>query len=397
MTDISTVSASVPGLEALLNNKALRLERVEAVAQESVAGDPLAEANIMSVLAPGGSYMRRLPVYVDAEHARPSTRKNVEEYFAQATQRYLSVCLAELHGAAVVGQGAVISSKGRLLRNSVAEFVAHGLTPDGFERTGDDTYAVKPGKMRHITEPCILAKRPWYNNFGHWLVDGASLLALAENDIKSEGLSIVIGKYLSPKVREVVLESIERIAPGATVLEQPDDEIWLFDRLCYVTPPHVPPLFKAPEGIRRLRATFLQGIPPATSPRRLYISRNHAASRRLSNEDEIFAICQHHGFELVEPENLAFDEQVKLFAQAEALVGVKGAAFTNVMFCPPSAKILLLSPADFPDPFFWDIAGQLGCEYSESFGTLTTSKQQGLNDFTIAPAQMLHMLAVAGL
>ncbi len=397
MSELPDLICGPEGSETPFTDLVMSLETIDGIVQQSDWDDPHAEATIRSVLAPGGSYVRRVPIYVDAANALLSTRQSVETYFGQQSQRHLSLCLVEMLDAGVTGQGTVITRKGRLVRNAVAEFTAHGLVPDGFSRVGDETFTIKAKTHRHFAQPCILAKRPWYNNFGHWLVDGASVLALASDIIRAQNVNIIIGKYQSSKVREVVLESIAAIAPGAKILEQPDDELWTFDKLYYVTPPHVPPLFKSPEAIRRLRAVFSDKIPAPPTPRRIYVSRNRAASRRLVNEAEIFSVCQRYGFTMVVPETLPFMEQVQLFAQAEALVGVKGAAFTNVMFCSPKSKIMLLSPDDFPDPFFWDIAGQLGCEYSEAFGPLATAKAQGLNDFTISADQLLLMLAVSGL
>lgn len=376
----------------------LRLEPIQTIAQAKVQEGLADDVRYWNELVPPGTYARRPPIYVDAKYALPETRTAIEQYFAIVMQRHQGISLVELRNAAVTGQGALVTHEGKLVRDSVLEFVAHGKAPDGFSRVSNDLYSLNSVQAhRRIEEPCILVKRPWYNNFGHWLVDGASVVALAQDAIRAHSMTIVVGKLANQKVREVILSSIQAIVPDVRILEAPDSELWLFDRLFYLTPPHVPPLFKSPEAICRLRSIFAGNIPKFTPGRRVFISRSRAHSRRLVNEEEVMALCAQYGFEVVVPETLSFREQVKLFAEAEALIGVKGAAFANAMFCAPDAKVMLISPSDFPDPFFWDIVSQIGCEYSEIFGPVTTNISQGLNDFLIEASQVLRMLSVAGM
>jgi capsular polysaccharide biosynthesis protein len=55
--------------------------------------------------------------------------------------------------------------------------------------------------------------------------------------------------------------------------------------------------------------------------RRIYVSREAARFRRALNEGEIIDLLKQYGFSQVRLENLAFAEQVKLFRDAEIVVG----------------------------------------------------------------------------
>jgi hypothetical protein len=356
----------------------------------------LAETTNVVTLVPPGAYDRQAPFYVDAEQADSATRATVANHNTILKQQFSSIRMVGLSGATMTGQGAVFTRGGQLVKESVVEFTVQGRAPDGFMLSGAGGYAVPARVDRVITEPCLLAKRPWYRNFGHWLVDGASVVALCADLIQSETLTVVIGNFDSPKMREVVRDTIAQLVPGATVLEHPDEEIWQFDNLQYVTPPHVPPLFKLPEALRRIRLGFL-GTEERPGGRRIFITRRQAGNRRLVNEAEIYRLCAARGFDLVDTETMSIREQAAVFAAADAVIGAKGAALTNVMFCRPGAKVLVLSPSDFPDPFFWDIAGQIGCDYGEVFGPVVTDKPRGLNEFMVEPARVAAMLAAAGL
>jgi len=359
------------------------------------AGSEIEPGNVV-IMVPAGLYTRRAPFFLDADEAEPGTKTSAEQYFSVLSQQYRAVRMVGLADARITGQGAVITRGNLLVKESVLEFTAQGRAPDGFTIAGANTYTMPERVDRLISAPCILAKRPWYRNFGHWLVDGATVVALAADLIGAANLTVVTGTFGSPKMRAVVRDTIEQLAPGAAVLEHPDEEIWQFDDLHYVTPPHVPPLFKLPEPLRRMRSRFL-GNTIFAPHRKIFITRRAAGNRRLVNEEEIFALCAARGFELVDPEDLSIREQAKLFAEAQAIIGVKGAALTTCLFCRPDTKILVLSPADFPDPFFWDVAAQNGCDYGELFGPIVTSKARGLNEFTVEPARVEAMLNAAGL
>ncbi len=363
---------------------------------KTVALSPLTALGLSPViLAKDGVYSRRAPFFLDTEYASSTTRAAIDQYFKVLKQNHQAVRLVTLPQARITGQGAVITADNRMLKESVVEFTARGKAPDGLTAAGTDTYTLPNRVDREIDLPCILVKRPWYANYGHWLVDGATVLAMAAETIRTKDLTVVIGRYSSPKMRAVVLDTINQLAPGANVLQHPDAEIWRFKELYYVTPPHVPPLFKSPEALSRVRVAFTGMLDNVEPRRRLFLTRRTAATRHIVNEPELFELCAARGFEMAEPEKLPLIDQTKLFAEAAMVIGPKGAALTNCMFCGPNAKTMVLTPSDFPDPFFWDVSARRG-DYGEVFGRTVTQKPAGLNEFTIEPSRLTAMLDAAG-
>ena len=83
-------------------------------------------------------------------------------------------------------------------------------------------------------------------------------------------------------------------------------------------------------------------------PKRIYIDRKdakkHALSvRSLINEDEVKNFLLNKGFKSVVMKDLHFSEQVKLFNNAEFIIGLHGAAFANLCFCKPGTKVVELT------------------------------------------------------
>lgn len=338
-------------------------------------------------VSPAGQYCRRTPFQMDVAELEADQVDLLASYLGHERQNYDAVRHVVLHDAIVTGQGSVITSDLRLIRESAAEFVAHGVAPTNFSDLKEDSLSLDIEDVRYIERPSLLVKRPWYRNYGHWLVDGAALLALAWKMNLPPNWQIVVGDLNGSAMHSVLRQTLEILAPGIDVVEHRDGEIWKFKELHYISPVSIPPLFKLPESLEGLRSIFLHTqLPKIRSQRGIFVTRGPMPSRRLGNESEIVEICRSFGMSVVSPESMPIADQAQLFRNSQVVVGVKGASLTNTLFCRPSVHVIALSPGDFPDPFFWDVVAQYGGGYSEIFGRISSrSSQQGGNPFSIDP------------
>jgi capsular polysaccharide biosynthesis protein len=126
-----------------------------------------------------------------------------------------------------------------------------------------------------------------------------------------------------------------------------------------------------------LRIRHGAGGPPT---RRLFVSRARARSRRLLNEEAVFASLRPLGFERVFAEDYGFAEQIALFSQAEAVCGPHGAGLTNILYMPPSAAVIEVLPDAQPRPWFWRLSAIRGLRYGCLFGEVKTTRR---NDFVV--------------
>jgi capsular polysaccharide biosynthesis protein len=337
----------------------------------------------MDSIASPGFYVRRLPAFIDNMHV-PITKNATPDAQRSLVQRYEQIRRSVLRDALVSGQGTVVTRGGALLTDSCVELLAHGFVPCGLEETGPGRYRRSQSVSRVIEAPTLLLKRPWWRNYGHWLLDGAALLALLRERMVGGFEQIALGGPEPGKSREIVAETISLLAPGMPVLEHPDAEVWRFTELHYVQPIQIPQLFKLPDALAALRRAILGYEPAVAGHRRLFVSRRHFPGRQLVNEAQVIDLFERYGFEVVFPEELSLLEQARLFASASAVSGVKGAALTNTVFCPPETVVIVMSPIDWPDLFFWDIAGQRHFSYYELKGPLASETNvRGQNPFAI--------------
>lgn len=282
------------------------------------------------------------------------------------SQSYGPILGVVLPGATVVGQGTVVTQDGVLVRDSCRAILEQNRTPAGLEAVGADLFCrASPGESRQ-EQLSLLLKAPWYRNYGHWLIDSAALLALFVNRVADCNYQVVIGKQLEPGMRRIVEETLATLAPGIPVFEHDDADAVTFARLYYVTPVSVTPMFKSPAAIQALRDKLLPK--DRTHGRRLYVARRSGRTRPLLNEADVTDLCKRRGFEIVWPEEHSLHDQARMFAEADIVVGVKGAALTNLLFGTPGSTAIVLAPNNWPDSFFWDLAAQLDINYVEILG-----------------------------
>jgi hypothetical protein len=101
----------------------------------------------------------------------------------------------------------------------------------------------------------------------------------------------------------------------------------------------------------------------ATGSRRIFVSRNDAGTRRILNGEEVEQEFRKNGFEIVSLARLSPADQIRIFSNAELVAGLHGAGLTNILFAPPSAKVLEILPPFVATEAYWILATQMGQQY----------------------------------
>jgi capsular polysaccharide biosynthesis protein len=131
---------------------------------------------------------------------------------------------------------------------------------------------------------------------------------------------------------------------------------------------------------------------------RIYISRSGAAYRRVTNERLLLPILQRAGFKIVRPETYTLQDQIALFAQAEAVIGPTGAALTNLVFCRPGTKVAIFQPAGLNDISYWAICNMLQLRCYLLLGRTTPLSEveavMNLASFEVHPPHLQQLLNI---
>lgn len=101
-----------------------------------------------------------------------------------------------------------------------------------------------------------------------------------------------------------------------------------------------PPL----EIIKFLRNFFLNKYRFSRNEKiKIFLNRDTKNSHRdIFNKNEIITYLKKNKFKIINPSKLSFSAQVRYFNNAKFIIGMHGAAFTNIIFCKKNTKILEL-------------------------------------------------------
>lgn len=192
-----------------------------------------------------------------------------------------------------------------------------------------------------------------YDNYSHWFTAHMPKLLL----LREMGLS---DKVLMPKERPSFIEDSLRLFgfdPSSFATFDPGRVMHVRKLTTLDTDRFRPDL------LRRVHDACPRLSEGSARKRLVFISRTGAARRRLVNEEELWPMLEHRGFERVRMESLNFEEQVRLMQETAVLCAPHGAGLTNMLFCSPGTKIIEMADLSFPNPNFYAVASAMKHEY----------------------------------
>ena len=198
------------------------------------------------------------------------------------------------------------------------------------------------------------------NSFHHWMIDVLPQWLL----YREAGLSPLQADWILLPGRSCRFQS-----DAIQILGIPDEKILCLDSggplacetLWLPSPPASPghPSRRSCEFLRRL---FLRTTSERPR-RRLLLGRTGMAGREVPHWEPIRALCLRAGFEELEPSRLSLTEQARTFAEADWVVGVHGAALTNLVFCHPGTRVIELFSWGYVNPCYRDLCGTMSLDH----------------------------------
>ena len=142
--------------------------------------------------------------------------------------------------------------------------------------------------------------------------------------------------------------------------------------------------FTHPGAIKWLRTQLLP-LDLCPPHRRIFLSRQDAARRRLLNEEKIINRLKPHGFEVIVPSSLSVADQIEVFSQAEIVVGAHGSGFANMVFASPQAKLVEIHSPHGVASSFDRLTWIMGQQYAQIIGFTQGGLEEPMQDYVVVP------------
>lgn len=229
-------------------------------------------------------------------------------------------------------------------------------------------------------------------NYAHWLTEVLPRIHAFSKDSASENCPLVIDAGLHVNLRR----SAELLSRADAVwVELKAGSAASVDRLSFVSPGGYLPFERrtgsktghshgrfSPAALQAMRDHLsLRLVKPSLSFPTKVLLRRSTTARALTNEQELEDRLTGLGFVAVYPEKLSFQDQFHLFSNAEVIVGATGAAFANIIFCPPTTHVVICLSAHLAHSFgYWvNMAAAVGNKVTYVLGPIEGSKAHGVH------------------
>lgn len=174
----------------------------------------------------------------------------------------------------------------------------------------------------------------WGFEFYHWFADALPRLLLVLKKYNLSNQAVILSKNHR---KDYIEDSLKRL--GIT------NVIYLDRKEKIVCPELVLPTFTAANGfhnsalLKEVKALYHIKTEPR---RRIYITRRSARFRKIVNEFEVILVLQKYGFEVIEMENVSFDDKIKMMNETSHLVSLYGAGLMNSLFMHAGTRVVEL-------------------------------------------------------
>jgi hypothetical protein len=302
----------------------------------------------------------------------------IERYQGGLSVELPAVFVASLPHARIRQPGFTVASE----KDEIFLESAHGLI-EVLEENGVMHELLRP-KALVAQGSYVLLATPWSErNYYHWMVDALPKLSLLHAIPGGEELPVIIPKELHPYHEQSLA------AAGVPRSRQ----VAFCNRAVQVEHLYYPGLlsptgYTSPRAVEWLRQTFRPYMSSGRPFRRLYVTRRDAR-RRILNEDEIVDLLSPEGFEVVCPGDMTLFDQIRLFSEAEVIVGAHGAGLTNTMFAAEGTTLIEFFGSNYINGCFWAITNI--CRQRHAFASFNTETQ----DYVASPARVRRILQAA--
>jgi len=194
------------------------------------------------------------------------------------------------------------------------------------------------------------------NGFPHWFFDALPRLALLSEF--PEDTRVIV----PPRLESYHYDTLDWLGLAQRIRPTPEEHLEI-EHFFFSSPTNITGLFD-PYAVEFCRRSFRHRRDASfDSPKRFFVHRVNAR-RGLVNEHEVLRFFQERGWPVIDTQALTMAQQIQLFARAEHVCALHGAALANLLWCEPGCRVLELVPTTFLNGVYEGLSEALDLNYS---------------------------------
>ena len=189
-------------------------------------------------------------------------------------------------------------------------------------------------KRKRQMDEGVLLSMPFYHNFYHWMIEILPRLLLYDRAPHLQHVPLVVPRSAPAFVKESL-----KLAGYQSKTIFLDDGVYRFKTL-HMLSLLSPMLDVSTIAVDWLNEKFADTVSTIMTPKMIYVSRRDAKIRFVSNEFQIVDLLAEFGFKTLVMADLPLADQIKVFRNAQCIIGPHGAAFANLAFSKPGSTFI---------------------------------------------------------
>jgi len=237
---------------------------------------------------------------------------------------------------------------------------------------------------RHVPHAAALWSHP-FRGYYHYLIEIAPKICLLQEKYGKELDGITLCYPRSHRPYELEILSLLEV-PGEKIHDTSVKGGVTADKVSVVP---MEGWFRPLPNLDLLRRRLL---PKASSGRdgRAFLYLKRTVKRRCLNERDFLPELIKMGFTVIDDAPRSVAEQIALYRNAKVIIGPHGAAFSNMIWCKPGARIVEFMPSSLDVPYYEVLASTCDHQYEKLICFNGGRSQYGFGlDFRVSVEQVL--------
>lgn len=224
-----------------------------------------------------------------------------------------------------------------------------------FVKEVDGNLYYKNPKVVHYVKCAFSLIGVYANIWSHSLSEHYIKLSVLGDIVKlsKDRVTVLVPEYTDNQLKLIVYDEINKYDVDVLVVKEGEavmvKQLYYMERPAFFTDheiaveigDNIQPQIVADTLKSKLVAPLVKDL-EITEHIKLYLPRR-GSYRSLRNNKEVEEYFRSQGYYFLEPHKVTLEDKIKLFRSADSIVGPYSSAFSNIIFCQPGTKVLILS------------------------------------------------------